>query len=81
MTVNDMMRAAKAASPVLAGADTSVKNAALEAMADRLLYRTGEILAANETDLAAARGIISDVMLDRLSLDEKRIAAMADGIR
>ena len=43
--------------------------------------QTADILAANREDLAAAKGTMSDVMLDRLALDETRIAAMADGIR
>lgn len=50
-------------------------------MADSLVDHTAEILACNETDLEAARGHISDVMLDRLRLAEGRIAAMAEGIR
>ena len=58
-----------------------VKNQALLAMADHLLAATEEILVANALDMAAAKGKISDVMLDRLYLDEGRIEAMARGIR
>ena len=50
-------------------------------MADSLLAAAPEILEANAQDMAAARGHITDVMLDRLYLDEKRLAAMADGVR
>ena len=47
-----------------------VKNQALLAMADQLLAATEEILEANALDMAVAKGKISDVMLDRLYLDE-----------
>ena len=62
-------------------ASETVKNQALLAMADHLLTATEEILAANARDMEAAKGKISDVMLDRLYLDESRIQAMATGIR
>ena len=58
-----------------------VKNQALLAMADNLVAATEEILAANAIDMEAAKGKISDVMLDRLYLDAGRIEAMATGIR
>lgn len=62
-------------------ASEDVKNQALLAMADYLLAATEEILAANAIDMEAAKGKISDVMLDRLYLDAGRIEAMATGIR
>ena len=62
-------------------ATTAEKNQGLEEMAKQLWLSRADILAANELDMAAAKGKISDVMLDRLYLDEKRIAAMAEGIR
>ena len=62
-------------------ATTSEKNHALEEMAKQLWLSRADILAANELDMAAAKGRISDVMLDRLYLDEERIAAMEEGIR
>lgn len=58
-----------------------VKNQALLTMADHLLAATEEILAANALDMEAAKGKISDVMLDRLYLDAGRIETMATGIR
>lgn len=61
--------------------NTEKKNAVLLNMADALIHHTEDILAANETDLVNAKGKISDVMLDRLRLDERRIEAMAEGIR
>ena len=51
------------------------------ALADHLVAATEEILAANALDMEAAKGKISDVMLDRLYLDAGRIEAMATGIR
>ena len=62
-------------------ASEEVKNQALLAMADHLVAATEEILAANALDMEAAKGKISDVMLDRLYLDAGRIEAMATGIR
>ena len=62
-------------------ASETVKNQALLAMADHLVKATEDILAANALDMEAAKGKISDVMLDRLYLDTSRIEAMATGIR
>ena len=81
MTTLEQMQSAKAAAPLLASADTLLKNSALEAMAQCLCDRTPEILAANQQDMEAAKNHISPVMLDRLALTESRIRAMADGIR
>ena len=76
-----MLEAAKAAKPEVARLTSAQKNAALNAMADALLAQQARILAANALDLEAARGTVSDVMLDRLALDPGRIAGMAQGIR
>ena len=65
----------------MALADTDTKNAALRAMADALEAHTGAILAANALDLEASKGIISDVMLDRLALSGARVKGMAQGVR
>ena len=81
MTTLEMLKNTKAAWPELATAGTEKKNAALMAMADALEKDCAAILEANAADVEAARGSISDVMLDRLRLDEKRIAGMADGVR
>ena len=81
MTTLDIIRKTKAAWSALWDADAETKNRLLTAMADSLVDHTAEILTCNEADLEAARGRISDVMLDRLRLDESRIAAMAEGIR
>ncbi len=76
-----MLEAAKAAKPEVARLTSAQKNAALNAMADALLAQQARILAANAQDLEAARGTVSDVMLDRLALNPGRIAGMAQGIR
>ena len=81
MTTREILQAAKAARPALQGADTQQKNAALLAMADALEAQTAEILAANAQDMEAARGTISEVMLDRLALTKDRISGMAEGVR
>ena len=60
---------------------TQAKNAALEAMAAALLEEEDSILKANAADMEAARGRISEVMLDRLALDHQRLEGMARGVR
>ena len=50
-------------------------------MADALVEDTELILEANRADVERARGTVSEVMLDRLTLTKQRIAAMADGVR
>ena len=81
MTTREILLGANDAKRALALADPDTKNRLLLAMAERLLARTPEILQANEADMAAARGQIGEVMLDRLRLDESRIEGMAEGIR
>ena len=81
MTTLEQMKAAKAAAPLLACAGTDLKNQALYAMAEQLLAQTADILQANAADMEKAAGTISPVMLDRLALNEGRIAGMAEGIR
>ena len=79
--MNQMLAAAKAAKVEVSRLNTAQKNAALEAMAAALLENEAAILAANVLDLEAAKGTVSDVMLDRLALSPARIAGMAQGIR
>lgn len=81
MTTREILQAAKNAAPVLAVADTQIKNEALNAMADSLTAACDGILRANAADMEAAREHISPVMLDRLCLTQSRIEAMAEGIR
>src|SRR5215212_9587777 len=81
-SVPDLCRAAKAASRVLAQTSSAVRNGALLAIADALVERTPEILAANAQDLEAGRAAgLSDALMDRLMLDEARVASIAEGAR
>ena len=77
----EILQAAKAAAPVLAGASSAQKDLALEKIADRLIREQGNILRANAEDIAASRDKLGPVMIDRLTLTEARIAGMAEGIR
>ena len=78
----EMGRKALVASRALATLGSEQKNLILRSMADEVLARETEILEANEQDLAAARDNgLSNAMIDRLSLDHDRLAAIAEGIR
>ena len=83
MTTQEILIQAKETKTALMLADTDKKNKALEYMADALEKTDTQekILQANAQDLEAAKGTISDVMLDRLLLTKDRIHAMAEGIR
>lgn len=81
MTTQEILKAAKAAKSSMMLAGTEQKNKALLAMAEELLAGTEEILKENEKDLEASKGVISEVMLDRLALSKERIEGMAHGIR
>lgn len=81
MDTLDLCKAAKAASKEIAAASTEAKNKALLVCADELVAQTSSILEANKVDVDAARGTISDVMIDRLLLTEERILGMANGMR
>ncbi len=81
LSIPELCRAARRAARALATIDTAVKDAALLAIADALIERTPEILAANELDMTAGReGGLSDALLDRLHLDLARIAAIASAV-
>src|ERR1700712_661640 len=80
--MNDIGRKARAASRPLSFASTEQKNRALEAMADAIIANMSVILSENAKDLKAVEG--SDMLassVDRLTLNEKRVAEMAEGIR
>lgn len=81
MTTQELLAQAKAAKGAMALANTDQKNQALLAMAQALMEDQEAILSANREDLEAARGTVSEVMLDRLALSPDRIAGMAQGIR
>jgi glutamate-5-semialdehyde dehydrogenase len=81
-SVTDICRAARAASRRLATLPTAEKDAALHRIADALIARTPEIIEANARDLDAGReNGLSAALLDRLLLDEARIAAIAAQVR
>src|SRR5215208_4337812 len=81
-SVTDLCLAAKAAARGLAATSSAVKDAALLAMAAALEARIPEILEANARDLEAGReSELSPALMDRLALDEARVAAMAAGVR
>jgi glutamate-5-semialdehyde dehydrogenase len=80
--VLDAARRAKTAAAALAPLTRAVKDKALLSMADALVAETPRILAANARDVAAARDAgTAEGLVDRLSLSEARVAAMADGLR
>lgn len=79
--MDQMGRDAKAAAAILATASTGQKNAALRAAAQALQTREAEILAANAEDMAAGRQKgLSAALMDRLMLNSKRIAGIAQGL-
>jgi glutamate-5-semialdehyde dehydrogenase len=81
-TVAEVCRAAKRAAATLGQCDSAVKDAALAAIADALERRAEEIVLANDRDMELAREAdIGDALLDRLRLDEARVAAIAQAVR
>ena len=80
MKTEEILCAAKAAVPALRGQSDAAINEGLRRMAQSLLEQREAILAQNAADVEAARGHISDVMIDRLRLDEKRVQGMAEGV-
>ena len=81
MTTQEILESVNEVKRSINTASMEEKNRALEKMAEALILASPEILEANRLDMEAAKGHITDVMLDRLFLDEGRIGGMADGIR
>jgi glutamate-5-semialdehyde dehydrogenase len=80
--MNQMGVAAKAAARKLAGSDSATRNGALEAIAHGLESGSGQILAANEQDIAAARASgMDEHVIDRMVLNKTRVQSMADACR
>ena len=77
----EMLKRTKAASKQLALFSGEQRNQALEKIAVGLEEGVARILQANEKDVERARGVISEVMIDRLKLTENRILDMAKGVR
>ena len=80
MTTREILEKAKKAKAILPLLSSEDKNRVLKAMAEALIGNTAAILEANAIDVENAKGSISDVMIDRLSLNEDRIKGMANGI-
>ncbi len=81
MKTIDLVKITKEASVSAAKMTCAEKDALILSMADALEADISLIIEKNSTDIEKAKGIVSDVMLDRLFLDEKRIRAMASGMR
>ena len=81
MNTVDIINNANAAKIKLSLLDTDTKNNALIKMSEALVNDTENILAANKIDVENAKGKLSDVMIDRLLLNEQRIIDMANGIK
>ena len=79
--MQDMGRAARLASRAVARADSKAKNLALTVMAQAIQRDAAKLLAANAEDMAAARAAgLDEALLDRLALNEKSVAGMAEGL-
>jgi glutamate-5-semialdehyde dehydrogenase len=81
MSVQDILRRAKNAAPALARSSEHTKNQALAAIADELEQRASEVLTANEIDMKNSEGKLPTGMLDRLKLNDSRIAGLAKAMR
>lgn len=81
MTTAEILAGAKKTKAVLSSFSAEQKNMALLAMADALISEKEYILAENAKDVEGAKGLVSDVMIDRLMLTDARIEGMAEGIR
>lgn len=80
--MNELGQQARAASRELNRANTGQKNTALLAIAEAIESRREELLAANKKDMdAGAKSGLDEALLDRLELNDERIAGMAEGIR
>ncbi|MFW6021467.1 MAG: glutamate-5-semialdehyde dehydrogenase [Guyparkeria sp.] len=81
-TIQAMGQAARRAARALSRVDTQKKNAALLAIADQLVERTGTLIEANKKDLEAGRANgLDEAMIDRLAFDAAGIQKMAEGVR
>jgi glutamate-5-semialdehyde dehydrogenase len=81
-SAGDICRSARRAARALAQIDTARKDAALSGIAQALIERTEEVLAANALDMESGRESgLSDALLDRLALDEARIARIAGAVK
>jgi glutamate-5-semialdehyde dehydrogenase len=80
--IHDLGRRARAASRLVAKADSATKNRALRLTADAIERDRARLIEANAKDVAAARAAkLDSAAIDRLTLTEKTVASMADGLR
>ena len=80
--INQIVKNAKAASRIIASANTAIKNAALNYIAEGIISSTALLKSENEKDIVAAQKAgLSDAIIDRLLLTDSRIKGMADGVR
>jgi glutamate-5-semialdehyde dehydrogenase len=80
--ITEMGKAAKEAARVLRKTERAAKDAALLLMAERLLDKKEDIRRENKKDLAIAKDMgLTSAMMDRLTLDDKTLKSMADGLR
>jgi glutamate-5-semialdehyde dehydrogenase len=81
LSLTDKLTASRGAARVLAQATTAQKNTALRAIADAIMRNESRILPANQLDLANAReNDMAEGLQDRLTLDEKRLAALSRAV-
>src|SRR4030043_83431 len=80
--IKNIAMAAKAASRRLRKVERGAKDSSRRIMADRLILRGEDIIRENKKDLALAeKSGLTSAMIDRLTLDEKTINSMAEGLR
>ncbi len=80
--INQIAKSAKAASRIIASADTTTKNAALNHIADNIISSAATLKTENEKDISAAQKAgLSEAIIDRLRLTDSRIKDMAEGVR
>jgi glutamate-5-semialdehyde dehydrogenase len=81
-TMQQIGQQARAASRIMAQADTAAKNHALEAIAQAILDGSAQLIAANARDVAGARANgLDEASIDRLTLTDKTVRGMAEGLR
>ncbi len=81
MTTLEILNAAVEAKTVLASLSSEIKKRALLAMADEIDANRAAIVAANQIDIQNAKGVLSDAMIDRLTLTDGRLDGMTESIR
>ena len=80
VSTQQILQNAVSVKKIMASLSKEQKNDALKSMAKSLIDNAEQILKANSQDIERSKGVISNVMIDRLKLDESRIQGMAKGI-